>query len=322
MSKPINALVVGAGNIGLRHIESLINSGQFYNITIVDPNNFSFDKIKKNDVNTKKINLEFYESIHVLEKNYDVIIIATKSNIRFSIFYELVKQFDTKNYILEKFLFDNPNEYLSANKLIKENGLNVWVNCTRRTWSLYKNIKSEIKNNKFVELSVDGYNWGLASNAIHFIDLFCWLLNSKRLTLDTSELKNQIFNSKRSGTIDFYGIIKAKVGKSKLLLDCKEGTKREFILKVKTSDKTIIVDEKKQVIEVKNNIDNTIIHNSFNIPMVSEMTSNFCKNIFRQNSCDLPTYEESSIYHLKLLNQLINRANEITGKTHSKLAIT
>ena len=120
-------------------------------------------------------------------------IISTNSNVRFSIFKKIVKNFNVKFFIFEKVVFQDPKEYELTKKIIIKRKIKSWINCPRRTWSIYKNLKKKIIKNEKVSIVVSGSKWGLLSNSVHFLDLFVYLTGRSNLDLNFDKLDKKIF---------------------------------------------------------------------------------------------------------------------------------
>ena len=80
-----------------------------------------------------------------------------------------------KQIIIEKLAFQNIRMFEKAILLFKKKKIKCWINCPRREQKIYKLIKKENKNNKKLSIEVVGKRWNLASNSIHFFDLFYFL---------------------------------------------------------------------------------------------------------------------------------------------------
>ena len=81
-----NICIIGSGNIGSRHIQSLGLLNRKMNIFVIDPCKKNIDRAKKlffdNVVNSENINISFYEKIKKFNVPIDVSIISTNSDIR------------------------------------------------------------------------------------------------------------------------------------------------------------------------------------------------------------------------------------------------
>ena len=106
--------------------------------------------------------------------------ISTNSDVRFKIFKFIVSNFKVKHFILEKFVFQNIKHYKYALNIIKNQKLKVFINCPMRNWPLFKKIRDK-DYKKNIKIKISGSKWGLASNAIHYIDLLIFLQIEKNL---------------------------------------------------------------------------------------------------------------------------------------------
>ena len=87
-------------------------------------------------------------------------------------------------------------------------------------YPFYKNLREVLSESSHIHMSVQGGDWGLACNGLHYIDIFLHLINSNNIDLNTSNLDNQILESKRKGFIEVSGSITGKSKQSTLSLTC------------------------------------------------------------------------------------------------------
>ncbi len=222
-------------------------------------------------------------------------------------FKKIVKNFNVKFFIFEKVVFQDPKEYELTKKIIKKGKIKCWINCPRRTWSIYKNLKKKIIKNEKVSIVVSGSKWGLLSNSVHFLDLFTFLTGRSNLDLNLDKLNKRFFETKRKGFFETQGNIsvKTKFGDKLKLIDKKKQTKNKFIFKLKQRKPIFYYDQ----FNPKNN---------FKAPYQSEETIKHVKNILTHNKCNLPSYLKTFNYH-KLFSQYINK---ILEKRKKKLLFT
>tara|TARA_A100001015_G_scaffold8174_1_gene10063 strand:- start:134 stop:556 length:423 start_codon:yes stop_codon:yes gene_type:complete len=136
-----NVLIVGFGNIGLRHCQSLINLEKIQKIFIYDIDKEKIQNFKNSIKEKKKIII--LKNLNPVKNKIFLTIISTNSNVRFSVFKKIVKNFNVKFFIFEKVVFQDPKEYELTKKIIKKGKIKCWINCPRRTWSIYKNLKKK-----------------------------------------------------------------------------------------------------------------------------------------------------------------------------------
>ena len=319
MNKAI--LIVGCGSIGRFHLLSILRSKKNFNITILDNAKNSLneaDIIYKENSNNS--NLKLVKNISLIDQNYDLAIVAVSSDIRLKIFKELVKHTKIKYYVLEKFLFQKTLEYYEAKEIIKDNKLKVWVNCWRRSFNIYKQVKKNLKKNEKINMTITGNEWGLACNSIHFIDLFCWMNNYKSIILKNDDLKNEIKDSKRKGFVEFYGTLIGIKNENSIYMHCKESNKKSLVIELKTNNKRIEINELKGTLKITLRNKKKLI--KFDSPRVSDLTYPIINDILNFKKCLLPTYNESAKLHLIILNSMIDKAQKIKKNKINYLKIT
>ena len=166
--------IIGAGQLGSRHLQGIAQSKINIDIEVVEP--FEQSRIMAKDryyeiENRKNINnIHFYESIKELSTNLDIVIVATGANVRSKIVIELLKLKQVKYLILEKVLFQTIEEYFIVEKILKETNTLCWVNHTRRMFPFYTKLKQLFKNSEQISYNYQGGDWGVGCNALHFID--------------------------------------------------------------------------------------------------------------------------------------------------------
>ena len=89
----------------------------------------------------------------------------------------------SKYILFEKFLF-NLNHYNYINSLLKNKKIKAYVNCNRRISQDYIKIKNNY-GKKINHIIVEGNKWNFMSNSIHFIDLFMFLTNAKKIKIES-----------------------------------------------------------------------------------------------------------------------------------------
>ena len=300
--------VIGIGNLGLRHLESLINSKMNLEIFGLDPSVKAIQKAKDytSEINydEKLISIKFIFSIEELPKNIDLVIVSTNSNIRLKVVNNLLLNSKIKYLVLEKVLFQKLKDYEDCNTLLENNNVITYVNCPMRSYKIYNKIKSLIDKSSKIEMFVSGGDWALGCNSIHYIDLFSFLNNSSINTCDLY-LDKEIISSKRDGFIEFTGKLKITHDESSLLLTSIKDKSTEKVIKIYSKDNLFILNENSGIFE--HYIGNKKIYNdSFNIPYQSEITKVFASDLFNTGKCQLPTYKESMELHIIIIKELIN----------------
>ena len=168
----IDICLIGLGNIGFRHLQSLLKIKYLNRLDIIDIS-FKDDFLKKiKKLNKYSVNINYERNYNSLLTKYDFLIISTNSDVRFKSLINFLKNSFATNIILEKILFNKRNHYINLNTLIKKYNLSIWINCPRRTYKIYKLIRKKFISKFPFEMNITGNYWNLASNSIHYIDLF------------------------------------------------------------------------------------------------------------------------------------------------------
>ena len=181
---------------------------------------------------------------------------------------------------MKKIVFQKPNEF-NLKEIIKIKKLKCWINCPRRTWSIFKSLKKILLKIKKSSISISGKRWGILSNTIHFIDLFIYLTGRKDIKFDLNNLNKKFYETKRKGFFETSGVIKVTNNfNDKLILrDDYRLDKNKFIFKFYQKNKYFYYYQND-------------IRNKFKAPYQSSETIKHVKNILRNGSCNLPSYQE------------------------------
>jgi predicted dehydrogenase len=221
-----NAAVLGAGQLGSRHLQSLAQAKINMQIHIVEPSAQAaalakqrLDEIKPSEY-TKTF--QFHTELKTLPENLELVIVATNADIRFSLIKDLVSLKKVKNMILEKVLFQRKNDFLAAAQIFEEQKINVWVNHPRRMYPFYHKVKASLNQSNAVTFQLSGGNWAIASNGLHFVDLFGFLTSSNNFEIVQNLLDQKLINSRRPGYYEASGTLIGKSGKHICELNCLE----------------------------------------------------------------------------------------------------
>jgi len=310
-----NLLLIGAGQLGARYAQGIAKENISYNITVIDPSSHSLSAAKKKwveaggDCSCHKI--FWSETLPENIKTYDLAIIATSSKKRALLIKDIALKINIKYWVLEKILAQSSQE-LSMIKSATYNAKGVYVNTPRRQMSFYQNIKSKFPN-KPLQVKKTGGLWGLACNAIHFIDLVAWWTGESLVSIDTKRLHTNWFKSKRKGYFEVTGELLAKFsGRTELSLHSSHDAKDEALIVEFSNKDSCTIYENKGTALFSNG---DVVNESFKLQ--SEMTGVMIRKILTEGTCDLPTLQESSKLHAIFLDAMLehwNRSNNLNDK--------
>jgi len=325
MKSQIRCIVlIGLGSIGKRHLESLIKLKPKYKIYLIDKNletlEFCKKKICKN-INTH--NFFFLNKISNLPRFIDLAIIATNADKRREVTEKLIYRASIKYIIFEKIAFQSITDFKKIIYFLNKKGIKSWVNCPRRIFPIYKKLKKEV-NGKSLVMSIEGNNWGMASNSVHLLDLLSYLIGENKFYLVNSNLHRKIYKSKRSSFYEFGGkfIIKSLHGSIIMFRDDMIGNNKQNIT-IDLKGKKFLINEEKRIIKKFDNKKMRLTKQiKFNYPLQSNLTHKYITKIFMYGKSELPSLSESYLIHLPLIKLFNEHLFKVKKKFFLKCPIT
>ncbi len=295
-------LIIGCGNIGLRHLHALkkINS----NIII-----FLYDKNIKKIISFKEKNIFILKNLNQ-NLTFDVVIISTSSKERFKIFKKLVDKNKVKKIIFEKFIYFRNYQFSQTLHILRQKKIKAWVNCLRREIDIFKKIQLQIKNQ--FEMSYCSNNWGLACNSIHFLDLFAFLIKTKKIENYSNNLNKALYTSKRRGYDELKGKLQFNVGKSSLTLEDNIKFKNKLFF-IKTNNKVYSLNKFENILTIRNLKNNSLKKYKCEEPYVSNISYKIIQKLINGKKIKLTSFEET-INHHKLLIKIFNKHSRLINQ--------
>lgn len=319
--------IVGSGQIGSRHLQAVSLIDRPVLVQVVDPDVESL-RIAKERFDqcgeSNNVNVEFQESVTSLSDNLDLVIVATGANVRRSVVESLLAHKKTRYLILEKFLFQKIEDFESVAVLLEQAGVKTWVNCPFRMVPFYKELRNKLVGTSRLDYSVSGSLIGIGCNAIHYLDMMAYFSGQTDFDLYDDLLDKAIIPSKRPGFIEFTGTLHGTShdGGRFALTSFAEGVAPVVISIVTDTLRCLIRenDGKCWISEASTNWEWEKV--DFVIPYQSQLTHLAIQDIFDTESCDLPTYEESSRLHSQLLRTFFRHLLKNTGLKGDACLIT
>ena len=334
MPSSLDISIIGAGQIGSRHLQSLSQLQGPARIQLVDPSQRSlevacqrFHSVYKGD--PKKITLQVFNAIKDLDEHQDVAIVATDAIVRCDVIKELIQFKNIKAMVYEKILFQTEQEYFEINSLLKAEKIPAWVNCILRATPFFAKLRTLLNTDKMIRMRVEGTDWGLACNGIHFLDLFSFLTGCSDFEFTNTRFDQVIPDFKRPESKEFIGEMAGMNSKGhQLAMNCEEGDTDSKSLR---GLKTILIENgtKHHHITV---FPDQVTHRTATgkietevtepLPLQSQITHRLIEEVIQSGSCRLPTYPESMILHLSLIREFMSHLTRITGKKVTRCPIT
>ena len=317
-----NIVIVGSGQLGSRHLQGLADCKIPLNISVMD-NDKNMLTLAKNrwDEVTKKSNIHavrFMSSYNdISEIFFDVAIISTTSKGRANLITELSSNLKIRYWIIEKILAQSEVELDLIFETLKSS-IGTWVNTPLRMNKWYQEIIASTPNTSPIEVSISGNNWGLGTNAIHFLDLVSWFSNEEIVSIQTDELEKKWIKSKREGYWECFGTLKADFsGGSTLVMKCNPVGDFNFFTDIKSLDYSWHIKDLEGI---------AYRSDGFSIPgkldLQSEITGNLVELILTTGACSLPNIKDSTVIHRKLIKALLKNWNSVMIDKKVKLPIT
>lgn len=304
--------IIGAGNIGGRYVESLLNSDFEYALYIIDTSAQAL-KALADRIGEKGKKIVFLSDIEELPDCLDLAAITTTSGVRKTVVERLLDCVDVNYLILEKPLFCSLSDYEVVRTLLEEKHVKAWVNCTRRECESYQRFKSDLKDETF-DFILSGSNWGMGCNAIHYLDLICFLAGTDKLEINVDGLYKTILDSKRKPYKEILGTITGSAGKCvHFSLTAYGKSEIPVSIMVKTSSKTYLISEAKQILSVLE-MDGSCVNTNFELPYTSQIMGHIIEKIIKTGNCQLACYSESAEIHKTLQIPLTDFFEKMGGE--------
>lgn len=307
--------IIGAGNLGGRHLQALAMLNEPAMIYIVDVSKEALERSTKwfyEKEPKDTVSIEMCSDIKKLPETIDLVINATSSNVRAQLTARLLKEKKIKYMVLEKVLFQKEEDYAYIADLISQSNCKTWVNCPRRTVSFYQELAKVLKDEKEIQFCMSGVDWGLGCNAVHYLDLAAYLSGDKKFVLSGEKLDDEIRESKRSGFKEVTGIMTGQGDKCTYLsLVSKENGDEPPLITIRTPNIVCLIKETEQKAFMMSS-DNKWKLEEYAVvgKYQSELTNLVAEDILNTGECDLTPYAESAEIHLPFIRAMLKFFNK------------
>lgn len=300
--------IIGAGQLGSRHLQALQAVKMPLRIEVIDPSPASlavarerYEAIGKNDTHQ----IDFLPKVTGGEPT-DIVIVATSSNVRRKVVQELLSVSQVKFAVLEKLLFDVREDYATVASLLDRSATRAWVNCPMRVMPAYEKIRANFQGAP-VSYRVTGSQFGLVTNAIHYIDHVCHLTGCTDYELDTDGLGKTPIASKRAGFLEFNGTLIARFADgSRLEVECYPNGNAPVVVEIFNAAQRYIVRESEGKLWSSSDATGwTWQEEAAPIPYQSQITAGVVDSLLATGECGLAPYSVSAKLHLALLEPLL-----------------
>lgn len=307
--------IIGAGQLGSRHLQALALLENATRIFVIDPSDESLEVARQRFAQVEGYQRHELHLLHSLEqleeKELELVVVATNAAVRHAIVMDLLTNFKVRYLILEKFLFQRLADYEEVEDKLRETGTTCYVNCPRRMFPAYREIRDQLRDQSQVHVEVIGNNWGLGCNGIHFVDLFQWL-SGEPIDQWENQLDPELLESKREGYKEFSGRIQGTTGKGNTisLTNFKSGGPNNSIRISTPSHRFLVAETAGKVIHEK--LDAEKIEwkeRDFSMLFQSHLTNIVAEQLIRTGKCDLTPYKDSKEIHIPFLSLMLSHFN-------------
>jgi len=302
-----SVVIVGAGQLGSRHLQALKGVATPLDIEVVDPSPDALRVAREryDAITTPVPHRIAFSARREKPGAVDVAIVATGSKVRRAAMEALLAG-EVRAMILEKLLFANRADYAPmAQRLAAKGAPRTWVNCPMRVMPPYQAIREELGRGP-VHYRVTGSQFGLVTNAIHYLDHLAHLSGCTEYTLDTSGLDSAPVESKRPGYLEVNGTLAARFADgSRCEMTCFATGTMPVVVEICNDKRRYIVRESEgKLWQSAEESKWAWQERDAPIPFQSQMTTRLVEAILATGDCGLTPFAESVPVHLALLEPL------------------
>ncbi|MEN9571756.1 MAG: hypothetical protein RL172_2987 [Bacteroidota bacterium] len=311
-------VIIGAGELGSRHLQGLLKYQQAQHIYVVDPSEASLALATTRAAEIPHQHLvEYCTDISQVPANLDLVIIATTSAVREAVINHLLPGRVIKYLLLEKVLFQQLSSYSRMQTLFSSQGIPVWVNHPRRMYQHYARLAGQVAaDNAVVNMNVSGGNWGLGCNALHMIDLAVYINGSPLQHIHTTGLDKQVIEGKRKGYQEFTGTITGTLQNGAFFsITSFAGNRGAITVHFASDNNRWLVQEGGTPCLLtlaaadKYQVQQTPLNSFFQ----SELTAAVAAQLNETGTCTLPTYADAANTHKIFIASLLQQYQILTG---------
>jgi predicted dehydrogenase len=300
--------IVGAGQLGSRHLQALKTVPISLDITVVDPSETSLRTARERYESIPGVQTHSVRYLREVPASFDpvdIAIIPSNSDMRRQIVETLLGRGTVRSMVLEKLLFDKKNDYATVEDLLRNNEVRAWVNCSMRTMPFYAGLRTLFQGTPFTYI-VTGSQFGLITNAIHYIDHMAFLSGGSRFSLDTSLLHLPPIESKRKGFLELNGTLTVRFenGCSGVLTCFPDGDLPVMVEIISAGTRLISREWERKAWIARSGEGWAWKETDAVIPYQSQMTAQVVGDILTKGTCGLVPYNESMQLHLQMLEPL------------------
>lgn len=211
ISSKTNVAVVGAGRMGLRHCNGVLDSNLVNELFVVDINETALLNAKEQLKRHVSQKISYFLIDDFLNQNLiiETIILSSTAGDRIGLSNQLLK-FSTKYFLVEKPLGQSMEEVTNLlNFFEDQKNCKVFVNLNTRLYPSYIKLKNDLKSlNQFngpLTISINTGTVGIGANGIHYIDLIMFLTDATQIRIKHASIDDFVIPSGRGKEFGDFG---------------------------------------------------------------------------------------------------------------------
>lgn len=293
--------LIGCGNIGFRHLQALTSGAEPATVTVVEPNVAAHERINEHvalTAGSSSKDVVLVTELPASPQTFDLVVVATTADTRRGVVDTLLDQHRVNVLILEKVLFPRVADLDEIGKRIDELGVTTFVNCGRRTYPGYIELRDQLAGRAVRGIAVRGNRFGLASNTVHFLDVAEFLTRAAVTSVSADGLRPGFVRSKRAGSVEVFGTLTAGLSDgSHLTIECRDQDPLAVAVNVDADGLSVAIDEVARTVTIDGQA------RPFGLQTVSETTWIY-DDALRTGTCSLTPYADSARQHRVYLDAL------------------
>jgi predicted dehydrogenase len=203
----LNVVILGAGRMGIRHAQGLLNHSNIAKLFVVDLSIEALNNARAQLNNPSIIYLTLKEFENLIDTVHYAIVASTANN-RVETALLLIKKGVLK-VLIEKPLGQSEEEVKELVQLFKNTNIEAFVNLNMRQYDFFIQLKNDLNSSPqlqgFKSITVNTGAIGIGANGIHYLDLILFLTNAYTAEIVYSEIEDNLLPSGRGKNFNDFG---------------------------------------------------------------------------------------------------------------------
>jgi len=193
-----NVLIIGAGRMGIRHLQGVLQVKEIKEVNILDIKQNALDAAKEAVAGDNRVNYCIFNQF--VPQTFDICIVASTAGNRKQL-CELVEQCGCKYMMIEKPLGQSYKEVKELVDFLETLSFTTVVNLNMRMYEPVRKLKQDLlmypqlHGEKVITLNTG--TLGIGCNGIHYLDLMFFILNADNAEIVAAEVNDEVIPSGR-----------------------------------------------------------------------------------------------------------------------------